>query len=83
MMEKFLGTNVNSVMTKHLVTVALDDPLTVVKEIFENIHFHHLLVVENNKLYGVILDRDLFKVRSPSLGSSAKRIGCSVCCCCK
>jgi acetoin utilization protein AcuB len=37
----------------------------VVKQIFENAKFHHLLVVENGKLYGVISDRDLLKSVSP------------------
>jgi len=73
MMEKFFGTDVSSVMTIHLVTVGLDDPLAVVNEIFEKAHFHHLLVVENNKLCGVISDRDLFKALSPNLGTIAEK----------
>lgn len=55
-------------MTKHLVTVELDDRLTVVKRKFEQFAFHHLLVVEEGKLYGVLSDRDLFKAISPKVG---------------
>jgi acetoin utilization protein AcuB len=59
---------VGQIMTKRVVTVELDDTLNVVKKIFEQMDFHHLLVVENNKLYGVLSDRDLFKAISPRLG---------------
>nr|WP_268820389.1 CBS domain-containing protein [Paraglaciecola sp. G1-23] len=55
-------------MTKRIVTVELDDTLKVVKNIFEQAAFHHLLVVENGKLYGVLSDRDLFKAVSPRIG---------------
>jgi acetoin utilization protein AcuB len=48
-----------------VVTVTLDDTLRTVKQIFENAKFHHLLVVEKGKLYGVISDRDLLKSISP------------------
>jgi acetoin utilization protein AcuB len=52
-------------MSKPVVTVSLDDTLHVVKEIFKNANFHHLLVVEAGKLYGVLSDRDLLKCISP------------------
>jgi acetoin utilization protein AcuB len=56
---------IERIMSKPVVTVTLDDTLHVVKQIFENAKFHHLLVVENGKLYGVISDRDLLKSVSP------------------
>jgi len=56
-------------MTKKIVTIELDDSLAMVKEIFDNLNFHHLLVVEGNKLVGVVSDRDLLKALSPNLGS--------------
>jgi acetoin utilization protein AcuB len=49
--------------------VKLDDTLRTVKNIFENAKFHHLLVVEEGKLYGVISDRDLLKSISPFIGT--------------
>jgi len=59
-------------MTNTIVTVEMDDSLNVVKDIFEQVSFHHLLVVDNEVLYGVISDRDLFKALSPSLGTEAE-----------
>jgi acetoin utilization protein AcuB len=65
--EKFM--NVRQIMTKKIVTVELDDSLAMVKEIFDNLKFHHLLVVESQKLVGVVSDRDLLKALSPNLGT--------------
>jgi acetoin utilization protein AcuB len=56
-------------MTNKIVTVELDDSLAMVKEIFDNLKFHHLLVVESDKLVGVVSDRDLLKALSPNLGT--------------
>ena len=61
--------NIETIMSKSVVTVEMDDPLRVVKEIFDNIRFHHLLVVDSDKLCGVISDRDLLKAISPNIGS--------------
>jgi len=60
---------VDKIMTKPVVTVTLDDTLRVIKHIFANAKFHHLLVVEEEKLYGVISDRDLLKSISPFIGT--------------
>lgn len=60
---------VEKLMSAPIVTVELDDSLKVVKHIFENAKFHHLLVVEDNILYGVISDRDLLKAISPHIGT--------------
>ena len=60
---------IQEIMTKKVVTVEMDDKLSVVKDIFENSKFHHLLVVEEGKLFGVVSDRDLLKALSPNLGT--------------
>ena len=65
--------SVASIMSRPVVTVELDDPLSLVKEIFDNAQFHHLLVVEKGKLFGVISDRDLFKALSPNLDTAAEK----------
>lgn len=58
------------IMTKRLVTVELDDSLQTVKEIFDSLSFHHLLVIgSDKKLCGVISDRDLLRAISPYAGT--------------
>ncbi|MCH7938647.1 MAG: CBS domain-containing protein, partial [Candidatus Marinimicrobia bacterium] len=59
----------SSIMTTPVVTVGPDDTLKTVKEIFDNVKFHHLLVVEEKRLFGVLSDRDLLKALSPWLGT--------------
>jgi acetoin utilization protein AcuB len=61
------------IMTARIVTVEMDDRLEVVKEIFDTVSFHHLLVVdEHKKLSGVLSDRDLLRALSPYVGSAAE-----------
>lgn len=62
--------NVSEIMSKHVVTVEFDDRLSAVKDIFDNAKFHHLLVVEGGKLFGVVSDRDLLKSISPNIGTN-------------
>ena len=64
------GVSIKKIMTAKLITVGLDDKLETVKEIFDNLKFHHLLVVEEHKLLGVVSDRDLLKALSPNIGSA-------------
>lgn len=63
---------ISEIMTSRVVSVQMDDSLTVVKEIFDNTRFHHLLVVHSNRLVGVVSDRDLLKAISPFLGTPAE-----------
>ena len=62
------------IMSKTVVTVEMDDSLAVIKEIFDNTGFHHLLVVESDKLLGVISDRDLLKALSPNIGTLSETV---------
>ena len=61
--------NVKQIMSARVVTVELDDKLAILKELFENLKFHHVLVVEDDNLLGVVSDRDLFKALSPNIGT--------------
>jgi len=56
-------------MTRHPVTVSLDETLGRVRDLFQRHQFHHLLVVADGRLVGVVSDRDLLKALSPNLGS--------------
>ncbi len=59
------------IMTTNLVSVAMDDSLRKVKEIFDHCNFHHLLVVRGKKLVGIISDRDLLKNLNPKIDTAA------------
>ncbi|MBD2857571.1 CBS domain-containing protein [Spongiibacter sp. KMU-158] len=63
---------VDELMSTRLVSVSLDDHLDIVRQIFSRTGFHHLLVVEEGLLVGVLSDRDLFRAISPNLGTPAE-----------
>ncbi len=51
--------NVASIMTRDVITVGMDYTIQIIRDILKNFEFHHILVLENQKLVGVISDRDL------------------------
>jgi acetoin utilization protein AcuB len=63
---------VKDYMTTRLVTVEMDDTLASVREIFEHTGFHHLLVVDDGAVVGVLSDRDLLRHLSPYVGTAAE-----------
>lgn len=60
--------SVASIMTRKVVTVEMDDTLLTIRMIFQHVKIHHLVVVENHKLVGIISDRDFLKAASPFVG---------------
>jgi len=64
---------VDSIMTRIVIFVDMDDTLAWLWEIFHAVKFHHLLVVEQGKLRGVISDRDLLKSSSPFVNTLAEQ----------
>lgn len=56
---------VETIMSRKIVTVDMDETLERIRNIFNTHRFHHLLVVSGNRLMGVISDRDLLKSISP------------------
>lgn len=64
--------DITNIMNSRIVTVEMDDSLKIVKDIFDHTQFHHLLVIDDNKLCGIISDRDLLKSLSPNLGTLAE-----------
>ena len=63
---------IKEIMTTRVATVSMDDRLGVIKEIFGQAHFRHLLVLEEEVLVGVISDRDLLRALSPYLDTDAE-----------
>ena len=59
-------------MTTRVVSVEMDDSLEMVQDIFRKVKFHHLLVVEQGVLVGIISDRDLLKAVSPYVGTMSE-----------
>ncbi|MDT8405263.1 CBS domain-containing protein [Sulfuriflexus sp.] len=63
---------VKDLMSRFAISVEMDDTLAEVKKIFDSVSFHHLLVVEKGKLFGVLSDRDLLKALGPTIGTLAE-----------
>ncbi|MBM7071686.1 CBS domain-containing protein [Shewanella sp. 202IG2-18] len=60
---------VKEIMQSRVATVDLYDRLSVAKEIFDQAPFHHLPVLEENELVGVISKHDVYRALSPHLDS--------------
>lgn len=54
---------VADIMTRHLITVKAETPISKVHDLFEQHSFHHIPVVENGKLVGIISKTDYLKIR--------------------
>ena len=58
-------------MSKNLITLYLDDDLNKAKALFNQHPIHHILILDDeDKLAGVITDRDLFMHLSPTVGTN-------------
>lgn len=66
-------STVEKIMSHRVVSVDMDDTLKDIREIFEHVRFHHLLVMENDRLVGIISDRDLLKAVSPYASTQSER----------
>jgi acetoin utilization protein AcuB len=64
--------SIGEIMTARVVTIEMDDSLEVIRDIFRKVRFHHLLVVDNEKLVGIISDRDILKAISPYVGTMSE-----------
>lgn len=65
---------VSDVMTRGVVSVGLDDTLKSVSELFASHHFHHALVLDEERhLVGVVSDRDILRALSPFVAKLSER----------
>jgi acetoin utilization protein AcuB len=55
------------------VHVALDDSLDTIRRVFEERRFHHVIVMHERRIVGVISDRDLLRHVSPFAGTPSER----------
>lgn len=60
---------VSEIMSRRVVTVSPDDTLAVVRRLFDEHRFHHLIVAEKGVARGVLSQRDLLKHLSPFVGT--------------
>jgi acetoin utilization protein AcuB len=61
-------------MSTRVVSVHMDDSLQSLRELFAATGFHHLVVVNDNVLKGIISDRDLMKAVSPFVDTISERM---------
>lgn len=62
-----MSITINQIMTTPVISVNFDSNLGEIRNIFAETHLHHVLVIEDNKVYGIISDRDVLKSLSPNL----------------
>jgi acetoin utilization protein AcuB len=53
---------VDVIMTKTIITVKPDDTCLKVQEIFSENPIHHILVIENSEVLGIISNNDMLKM---------------------
>lgn len=61
------------IMSHRVITVGLDDELSTLRRLFDAQRFHHVLVLEGQRLVGVISDRDVLREVSPFIDKLGER----------
>jgi len=65
---------VNQIMSQNLHTVLADDNLSFLSKTFSDVSYHHLPVVNDDKvLLGIISDRDVTRNLSPFIDTDLER----------
>ena len=62
---------VEDIMTTDVITVTMDNTLGQIKELFTANNCHHVLVLDDTSLVGLISDRDVLAHISPQVDSAA------------
>ena len=60
---------IHNIMSVPPIAVTLDDTVSQVKALFASHNIHHMLVVEDGKLAGVLCEAELMRVVSPYIDS--------------
>jgi acetoin utilization protein AcuB len=61
--------SLSKIMSTNLITLELDDDLSKAKAIFDLHRIHHILILCDKQLVGVVTDRDIYKHLSPTIGT--------------
>ena len=64
---------VAELMTRDPITISMDETVAQIQHLLEQHRFHHLLVVEDGRLVGVVSDRDVLAALSPFVGRRDER----------
>jgi len=59
---------VRDIMTAPVHRVDMDDTLLTVKKLFDRVRCHHVVVLDDKHVFGVVSDRDILKFVSPFAG---------------
>lgn len=65
--------NVDKVMTQLVTCISPEQTLAEIFDIFATASYHHLPVVSDGKLVGIVSDRDLSRCMSPFTGTAIER----------
>jgi acetoin utilization protein AcuB len=60
-------------MSTKVVTVLMDTSIAAIADLFEEANFHHVLVMDQGMLMGVISDRDVLKTISPFIDTFSEQ----------
>lgn len=60
---------VADIMTTEVITAGMDDTLGGIRKVFEMHHCHHIPILEDNQLVGIVSDRDVLWSLSPHVDS--------------
>jgi acetoin utilization protein AcuB len=64
---------VDKIMSRRVLDVDMDVTLKEVREIFDHVRFHHILVKDGDRLMGIVSDRDVLKAVSPYASTTSER----------
>ncbi|MBV7314946.1 CBS domain-containing protein [Shewanella sp. NIFS-20-20] len=67
------------IMSHKLVTVAMDDRLKLVQDIFKQTQLHHLPVFECKALVGLVSERDLLRAINPNVDNPLAKDSDRIC----
>ncbi len=65
---------ISAVMTQEVKTVQVDAPLSAVRRMFMPKHFHHVPILDGDKLVGIISARDMMRLSYEAYGSNEQDI---------
>lgn len=63
----------SDIMVTNVICVDVDERLPNVRALMETHNFHHLPVTDENKIVGIISDRDLLRLISPFINSVSEQ----------